>query len=78
MEEGQLARGLLSPREEEIRFWFWDGKTLTEAAYLMGVSKSTVKSYKDELYKKLGVHTPTGAAYEPRFSDNGEITLPTK
>ncbi len=51
----------LTAREAEILFWITQGKSDTAISALCGISPRTVHKHVENLYRKLGVETRTGA-----------------
>lgn len=64
---GRRRRGLL-PQDRELLRILCGGRTLAEAATLLGVSVGTAKNRRHEIYEKLGVHD-LGAACTIAASD---------
>ncbi|ASW24697.1 bacterial regulatory, luxR family protein [Bifidobacterium pseudolongum] len=52
---------MLSPREEEVMTWIDLGKTSLWIAKRLNTSESTIKTYAQRIYTKLGVHTKVEA-----------------
>lgn len=53
-----LAREFgLSAREEDVLRMLLAGRSIEAAAEALGIAPSTVRSHRDHLYRKLGVHT---------------------
>ena len=52
----------LSPREQEILDLVAEGKSNTEIAERLWISRGTVRKHLEHIYAKLGVHTRTAAA----------------
>ena len=50
-----VQRVKLTPREEETLDWIIDGRSIDEAASLMGIPPRTAKYYSDRLRVKFGV-----------------------
>lgn len=57
----QATAGLVSPREREILEHVAAGRTNAEVAWLLKISAETVRTHLENAYRKLGVHTRTGA-----------------
>ena len=68
----------LSPREAEILSWISDGKRDREIATILGISSRTVEKHVQNMLKKLGVETRTGASkwWHERLRAIERITLP--
>lgn len=58
------ARGLLSPREQEVLAFIARGFSYSEIARLQDVSVHTVQSHIKNLYAKLSVHSKSEAVFE--------------
>jgi DNA-binding CsgD family transcriptional regulator/PAS domain-containing protein len=56
-----LERFQITKREAEILFWIMQGKTDNVIAALCGISPRTVQKHAENIYRKLGVETRTGA-----------------
>ena len=52
---------MLSPREEEVMTWIDLGKSSSWIAKRLNTSESTIKTYAQRIYTKLGVHTKVEA-----------------
>ncbi len=57
--EGALG---LSRREAEVLFWVASGKTSSEAATILAVSRRTIDEHLESIFQKLGVETRTAAS----------------
>lgn len=54
----ELAKAYgLSQREEDVLFLISSGRSISVAADTLGIAPSTVKSHKDHIYQKLGIHS---------------------
>lgn len=51
----------LSEREKQVLGWMAKGKSTTDIGTILNVSPDTVKTYRDRIYQKLGVHDRIGA-----------------
>ncbi|MDP2005784.1 MAG: winged helix-turn-helix domain-containing protein [Rubrivivax sp.] len=60
------AGGLLTPREMQLLDLVARGFNYTEAAGILGLSLSTVRTHARNVYAKLDVHNKTEAVYEAR------------
>lgn len=56
----------ISPREMNVLSLLERGYSYAEAAILMGVAVSTVRTHVKSLYAKLDVHSKTEAVFEAR------------
>jgi DNA-binding CsgD family transcriptional regulator len=54
--------GKLTPREEEILDWISAGKSNADIGGILRISKATVKTHAESIYRKLGVDNRTAAA----------------
>ena len=52
---------MLSPREEEVMTWIDLGKSSSWIAKRLNTSESTIKTYAQRIYTKLGVRTQVEA-----------------
>ena len=60
---GRPVRGkTLSPREQDVLWWWARGLRVAEVAARLGVSAGTVKTHLAGVYGKLGVHGRAAAA----------------
>jgi DNA-binding CsgD family transcriptional regulator len=58
-----LETGLgLSRREAEVLFWVASGKTSSEAATILTLSRRTIDKHLESIFQKLGVETRTAAS----------------
>lgn len=56
------GKNVLTPRESEVAEWVSEGKTNSEIAMLLGISRGTVKIHVERILEKLGVENRTAAA----------------
>lgn len=54
--------GLLTPREEEIRYWLTQAKADSEIAVILKISPVTVGKHLEHIYAKLRVESRLAAA----------------
>jgi len=60
---GRPVRGkTLSPREQDVLWWWSRGLRVAEVAERLGLSAGSVRTHLRGVYEKLGVHGRAGAA----------------
>lgn len=65
-ELGSLTKmnNALSQREMEVIIWYMKGKNAEETSKILGISKRTVETYFERIFKKLNCFTKSQAAFE--------------